>query len=211
MALKQMTESELLAHYRDAYERVRERAEALEKSNTRLYEREANHTEAYGMICQERDYANARSAKAQQQGAKLEADLSDARTYAYGLMAGADSLRAELAVFRGSLDNAYAALDSKQAALNEAEHRLAEARERIKFLEDGHAQTAVHLVRAGIPAFGWNWEGVDKLAAQNAALREAAGRYVDHMRPYMEDEDCPLCERLVALLGTEPPARRSGP
>lgn len=50
-----MTEAEKLDFYRDAYEKAHARAEALEKSNTRLYEQQANHTEAYGMVCQERD------------------------------------------------------------------------------------------------------------------------------------------------------------
>ena len=39
------------------------------------------------------------------------------------------------------------------------------------------------------------------LERDNAALREAARHYVDHMRPYMEDKDCLVCANLVALLG----------
>lgn len=38
-------------------EECRSRIAALEKSNERLYENEANHTEAYGMVCAERDRA----------------------------------------------------------------------------------------------------------------------------------------------------------
>ena len=68
-----MTETEQLDFYRDAYEKARARADALEKSNTRLYEREANHTEAYGMVCQERDQWIQRAQKAECELEELKA------------------------------------------------------------------------------------------------------------------------------------------
>ena len=43
----------LVTFYREAYEKIRARAEALEKSNTRLYEQAALHTEESGMQRQE--------------------------------------------------------------------------------------------------------------------------------------------------------------
>ena len=66
-----MTETEQLDFYRDAYEKARARADALE--NTRLYEREANHTEAYGMVCQERDQWIQRAQKAERELEELKA------------------------------------------------------------------------------------------------------------------------------------------
>jgi polyhydroxyalkanoate synthesis regulator phasin len=68
-----MTEDEKLTFYREAYEKAHKRAEALEKSNERLYERDALHTESSGMQA-----AEIRSLKARV--AALEAQIADRET-----------------------------------------------------------------------------------------------------------------------------------
>lgn len=49
--------SDTLDFYRDAYTKAHARAEALEASRDRLFEQAALHTEAYGIVCAERDAA----------------------------------------------------------------------------------------------------------------------------------------------------------
>lgn len=84
------------------------------------------------------------------------------------------------------------------------ERELAEAQTRIKGLEEGSAKTSVALVRAGIPAFGWNHEAVDQLAAKLAeatsGLSKAACSWI------------PVGERLpevgIKVLTFTPPANQ---
>lgn len=77
-----MTESEVrraLDTYREMYDATYKRNVVLEESCTRLYEREANHTEAYGMVCQERDYFKAAAEKWKERAELAEAELRAAR------------------------------------------------------------------------------------------------------------------------------------
>mgnify|MGYP000120736459 CR=1 FL=1 len=41
---------------------------------------------------------------------------------------------------------------------------------------------------------------IAKLEADNARLRDVLHRYIDHMRPYMEDKDCLVCKAAEAAL-----------
>lgn len=84
-----------------------------------------------------------------------------------------------------TLGDAVAAIATLQRELRSAEdhvERLAAERDaavkaisdgtaRIKHLEAAATQTSSRLIHAGIPAFGWNHEGVDKLAAERDGLR----------------------------------------
>ena len=85
-----------------------------------------------------------------------------------GWSMGAASTTAELADTLRHIVRHPAPRES--ATLGAAAERLLELEGRIKHLENASVETSSHLIQAGINSFGWNWEGVDKLAAQNAAL-----------------------------------------
>lgn len=93
------------------------------------------------------------------------------------------------------------------------ERELANANNRIEHLERASAKTSVHLVSAGIPAFGYNHEAVDLLAtrlraaerelaelrAQNEAMHEDLHEY-DEKREWTERENAELREALTRLV-----------
>jgi hypothetical protein len=73
-------------------------------------------------------------------------------------------------------DDEPAVLQSVMLTMARLSRAISEADARITGFLDACTETSVHLIRAGIMSFGWNWEGVDKLAAKLAAADAYARR-----------------------------------
>lgn len=95
----------------------------------------------------------------------------------HGASFGAASTTQELAEALKHINRAITS-PRENGTLLAASERLLELESRLKHMAEASTETSAHLIRAGIPAFGWNHEGVDKLAAERDAWKQAA----EHLR-----------------------------
>lgn len=108
---------------------------------------------------------------------------------------------------RGELYRLAAAeIERLSLALSDSQSELEDTKSRLKASLDSHMDTTQHLLRAGIMAFGWNWEGVDKLAAERDRERTYAEN-LEHelrrLRDVVGDEDAALIDAALAGNGNE--------